>query len=262
MKLEFRKKWAQQQLTIVKESRTSARKWAEVDVTKGTYQFDATGAVARAGRYATKCIKMGGKWTTTNSMTEAMEFLEIQRSSVETFERSWSQFKQEMKVGKQAPVENADKGRSTQDRSVARSRSPRTSAAEAKAKPASKPKPDAKLQENLMMADKLKKFYHETTSLAHSLVARIESGDDTWSWANNDGNVGNLRLALSTLQDRLSDFDKEYLIAESKDLKTKYGAVHVTVNLENFLTLEPDMQVVSRGYKRVMSRHSAGSNVS
>lgn len=113
----------------------------------------------------------------------------------------------------------------------------------------------------LAKAQKIKRNYHEATSSARSLSSKIQSGDEAWAWANNNGNLGALTKALGGLQESLSDFDKEMLITEVKNIRQKYGQAHLIVDLEAFANLEAKVLLVSQGHKQLMARHTAGAGV-
>lgn len=278
-KLAFRKEWAEQRLQEAQESKTEKKSWRQMDANNGTYvcfaklvenqgyQYDPTGAVLRASRYAYKCVMMQGKFVSMNKMTETMEFLEVTRTHSEMFENCWTLYRTEYdaKVNVRDAELDDDGGDNNKNASASAASKPKVSAALTSA-PKSSPKakvaaPINKMQNAMAKANKLKKAYHEATSMAVSLVGRIESGDSSWSWAHNPGNVGVLRHALDRLANSLVDFDKEFLICDNKEMKLKFGQEHLLVHLEAFAKKEDAILEVSRKYKQVMARHAAGSSI-
>jgi hypothetical protein len=106
-KAEFRMEWAKRNLQQLRVSRVHSKSYMEVDKSKGTYMTypelvldfgfiaDQMAAEKAATNYATKCVKMGGKWLFVEPMSEAVHFLRIRREHSQIFSEKWGLYEKE-----------------------------------------------------------------------------------------------------------------------------------------------------------------------
>jgi len=102
---------------------------------------------------------------------------------------------------------------------------------------------------------KLKGFYHATTSAAMSLISTISvaKDEDKWAWANNDQNLGKLQKLRDTLTAKLSDDSHAILISELPVLKKTIGEAKLTVQMESFLKIEDDVNKLASAHQQLLN---------
>jgi hypothetical protein len=120
--------------------------------------------------------------------------------------------------------------------------------------------PDKKLGKALKSAYTLKATIQSTQSLASTLVSKIESGGD-WSCFNNAANVGALKDALVAMEASFSEFDKTLLVMSQKDIRGKFGAEHLHVQVERFMSLKEPVAIVDTICKRLQRGHKAMTSI-
>lgn len=243
-KKNFRAEWARRKLAEVEVSKTHLKSYQVVNEKHGEYLsfgaiavqygFAATphAAMESARKYCEKCINIGGKWIMYEEMGELLLFFFLQFRYHQTMAESWAMHEKE---SAQTSGSNKDPAKLEDNKQTAKPK-PK---AKAEHKPqAANPSPDAKapLPRLMTTAYKLKARYHKAENEAKMLKDLIGS-DKTWQWANCDMYQGELVSALSELCKHTDAFARTVLLAESKELKNKYGTEHLVVNLERFLTL-------------------------
>lgn len=258
----FRIEWAKDELKKIKVTKSHGKVSKTIDKNKGVYKpfaclvegqgfsFDPQGAIRRASRYTSKCLRLGPPFCSFNSMTDTLEFLEVKREHSEEFEEIWSTWRVEFSEGDKknnAALNDGADGIVTGEE------------AKPKVNPKQSPRPKSKLTELLSHAKNVKIKYQTVTSQAAALSETINSGAKEWRFAANDDNHGELLELQKALQSKLSSSLKTFLITETKDLAKRFGDEYLTTLLREFLDIEPDIDNLAKGHKKLMARYAAGT---
>ena len=111
----FRINWAKKALQKIRCEKKRGKMSRTIDANKGVYrpfaavvehqgyQFDPQGAVLRASRYASKCLRLGPPFCSFNQMTDTLEFLDVEREHREEFEQVWEQWQTQFTEKKRDP---------------------------------------------------------------------------------------------------------------------------------------------------------------
>ena len=104
----------------------------------------------------------------------------------------------------------------------------------------------------------LKKKYLEAVGASTSIIARITT-DEAWAWANNDKVLKPLKEATDKISlAQLSDFSQTLLTtADQASLKRDYSSERIIVEMEVFLKIESDVDLISKAVKRLSKMQSA-----
>ena len=267
----FRIDWAKDELKRIKVTKSHGKVSRTIDKNKGVYKpfaclvegqgynFDPKGAVRRASRYTSKCLRLGPPFCSINNMTDTLEFLEVKREHTEEFEEIWSTWREESSEGDKkiadAIKEEVATGTCSGDGAKPPSSKPKPS-------PKQTPKPKNKLTELLSQAKAVKNKYQTVTSQAAALSETINNGSKEWRWAANEDNHGELLELQKTLQSKLSPSLKTFLITETRDLTKRFGDEYLTTLLKDFLDIDGDIENLAKGHKKLMARYAAGTSAS
>ena len=101
-------------------------------------------------------------------------------------------------------------------------------------------------------AAKLKAYYVAEQSRAKQLVSTITAGT-RYAWANNAENLGLLKLRLEKMENEIDVFDRDVLLLEPKDLKIKYMAARLEVQMPGFLKKRTLVDKVKAAVDRILS---------
>lgn len=103
----FRMDWAKQKLTELTVSKSEAKTWRKVDISKGSYytleriaqEYGYTVCPARAIQsaraYCLKCLELKGKWLRFDGMSQQYMFLFLVQEAQETFEECWRMYSEQ-----------------------------------------------------------------------------------------------------------------------------------------------------------------------
>ena len=103
---DFRMDWLKRQYDTAVNKKRFTKSWTRVDKTKGQYRtfgalvVDLGGwkyepAVKGASVAVSKCIAMGEPWIRRHPQTDMMEYLVLKMEWEETYEKCWSEFREE-----------------------------------------------------------------------------------------------------------------------------------------------------------------------
>ena len=84
------------------------------------------------------------------------------------------------------------------------------------------------------MASKQKQEYLTVQASTTQLLCTIRE-DRAYKWADNPQNRGRLESLLADMQEKLSDWDKEYITNPASSLRKKYNDARVLTELNNFV---------------------------
>ncbi len=98
---EFQKKWAMAKFDKLRESKTYKEVHETTGQKKGVYRplgvivkkeggWNDPEAVKGSFLLAAKCVLMGSPWVEMNPFTERVEFLHMERSTIDTFKKHWA----------------------------------------------------------------------------------------------------------------------------------------------------------------------------
>ena len=224
------------------------------------YLVDPAGAFRRAERYVANACALGGQWLSWNPMTEEVEVFELRREHKEIMGDKWAVYSKEHATGEhdRRHADN-DKGdqQKTQRGRVA-TRKPNTDIEDKTKRSLGRPDKSPNAADSIRRAGDLEKLYLHATAWEACLVDTVESSQPTmpWHWAKNNENVGQLKLAQQTLQDKLSEDDKRLILTDFRELRNTISEQDFEMQVGNFLGLEPLVQKVIKQCKRLQSMHT------
>lgn len=255
-KQQFREEWLAKQWSQVQEKLEYKKQSMKRYTVKGTLVpfckiVEREGgpndpaAVRASMLYGSKALKLGPPWIGYNSMTERVEFLQIEKSQEDIFQEAWCIAKEGLKATPQNAAAAAAIATAPQEAEEAVGESPeKHTRPKEKAKaqageknkgepvkqdtPSKKPKVVAnqgELNKALTQAFRTKAKLASASSTLQAMLLKIPN-DASWQWANNQVNVQrgqDLMQEVMQLQEGL--FAAELMTSEStKDLKANYKA--------------------------------------
>ena len=221
---------------------------------------------------------MKGDWLGYDEMLEEPEYFHLKKGQETKFSEAWALFEIDMKKDT-ATEKDATESTEAAARQQVTAQDPQAEAGtkpeeeggtgppnrpKAKPKkrtagsPPAEPKPKvakSDMQTLKTTANKLKVFYHSVVGAAESVTVQIKAGEDFWSWATGDENVGRLEKLTSDLKGRISPMGHKILSTDIGKLKTELGADTTVVELRSFNTLEPHIEAVSAHLEALVEMH-------
>lgn len=249
-KAAFRTKWAKETYASYTKEKTYEQSYKTVDTSKGSYKtlggvvclfggWEWKPAVEGALRLASKCSRLGGQWSYLDYMSGLQFFLVMERQWEGIIEEKWGLFEKTYKQGKlQAGAtdvqenegdktnqeEEVEVDKTNQKEDVARQGPKGKSGAKGKAKAKGKasaykddksPLKDADVNKE---APRVKALLAKHRLAATTLMEKIGKNDD-FKWARTSENEGALSMAMKDLDDAMTDFDRDFLVMDAKELK-------------------------------------------
>ena len=107
---------------------------------------------------------------------------------------------------------------------------------------------------------KLNAEYCAEASRAQELVGAIETDRTSkWSWAQNAGNLGELKEALNSLQSIITPEFRHVLLGSTATLKKDIGKDLLPNAMQEFVsTLKPRVESLQRVCDNLLQRHKVG----
>ena len=224
--------------------------------------FIASKATRVAVTHAKKCMRLGGKWITWDTMGEVWEFFVYRKEYEEKFSESWGLFEEQRLELKGANSDSADKGA----KETPPAKKPRTSAPGGGGggggggcgggNPPDNDK-DNTLKNFATIckkANELKTKYHAEISAADTLMSNIETAD-AWNWAKHS----DLKVMLKNLVDstklKVDVFGSNFLCTDLKILKAKFSREHLSVNLQRFNNVEESLKKLASHRQKMIGMH-------
>lgn len=274
-KLRFRQEWAQAKLQEIVQVREKRTAYKSIDKKKGVYRpfsmiwkhqggKDDLGALEAAKNICERCVAMGGNWVRFNPLSRRAEFLDLEVSWQEEFERSWSLYErrsQASEVGEERSEGDATKDSEQRPRRKnAKTPDPQHDKGEQKDKkePAQRTRSD--LDKAWVEATAIKKQYATTMLAASSLQRRMQS-ESGWEWAMSERTK--LDTLIRDLEANLQEISNTFLTDEGKALRRLYkDRPHLLqTELENLRILSDPLKRVSVQSRMILVMQSARQSV-
>jgi hypothetical protein len=248
-KAEARRKWAEGQWKALEAKRVASQSWKHVDANKGFYapfavivreEGNDNAAVKAACHYVTTCERMGGVWKRFNKFTNRHEWLYMRKEVQETFEKAWHLYESAVRKGSSPEAPQAGGGGSVvvKGSKGKASGNGQDGQVDDVPSPSPAPKPKSKggktaLDVAFGTANMSKKTFQSTMSKAGLVIDNISKRDE-WMWARaaHKGRIEVLMNAITEVAS--SDFARQFLTMDPKDLKVMHKHSELQVNLETF----------------------------
>ena len=294
---EYRKEWAAKRLDEYEASKTKTHEWRQVDTKKGTYRsftwlVKAEG-VEKAKAYARKCTQLGGPWMELDVMWDHMTYLVLESGFKDTFAKAWGTYLKEKSVGSSASGSNNSEACDLIAKDAAQKRAsggeagggkgggdslPNGAAAKKKAKKgdpkkvepntgkgkdgegkADDPKKEIKAATIQSQLNKIKTACGQAQA-GYKNIVRLISSSKLWEWANNEANLGRIKLAGTLMEEAIqnSEFCSELLSMPVTDfLKGKYDNDTCVAQVAMLnQTIMPLIRKVQSEQARIVSMHT------
>ena len=245
-KADFRKRWVQKEWKIEEHRRQKTSSHSDVRHQKGIFEpldviIGKEGGSANpeniraAKNYALECLAVGKKYVRFNTWTKRLEFLYVKHGQDKLWQDKW-EITQTDTDGKDATksAEGAGGQESEEEEEEENPKKKRKIAAKAKGKGKEEPKrkkaelkgkvkvnkSKTALQVSLQKATKLRTEYHASMSNAQQLLDQVKTNP---KFELFKGISEKLATAVTSLKGSLSHFASDFLVMDSKDVKSKYG---------------------------------------
>ena len=279
-KAAFRSDWLRGVVKDITEKHIHTHSYKKVDRSKGTYRsignlieqygihYNRNKAIEAGYKYARSAAALGGQWVTYEPMAGVIEIFHLERSSMQLMEEAWAK-KREADMDLSADNKKALPATTPTPRAKAKAKiapkaSPKAKQRGQSAGAKSDDDPDATKTDGIVAAKaalKLKALIHNTKGNAREVLASIDSGDSSWSWARNNENRGVLVALTEELDAAISadDFFRAYLISELKDLRVKHSSQFLLVKQQAFLELQPILDKLRSQLQKLVRAHKSMS---
>ena len=273
VKRQIREAWGRKHFGTQLESMEREDVYSEVDTTKGEYLTFGSTVIAYGGWHWKpaingaqetweKIMKLGGKWLRKDTFSGLTFGLILKKEYTEILERKWKQFENmsEGKNDKRAPMQEVPAAEEEAGEAEASGQAKPKATAKGKAKGQAKPKAKAKpkaigageaeespgkgnkLKAMTSEAMKAKTLYSSTMEVANHLKNRIESNAVGYSWANNEQNLGQLKISMDNIVSKLTDAQKDWLTTSLADMKSNMTNEQLVKELQAFMNMSPAVQ--------------------
>ena len=219
-----------------------------------------------AGRHATKCLLMAGKWVRYNSMEERWEFLRMKSSCVETFTKAWSlhEIEATKKKGISVPKDNIEASAPTPSTSCP----PMTPSQKRMAATEDDQKVTPNSKKKLKKPSDLEKFLSSGTKLKIRLsnaqarfaaIIKSVKHDQSWAWAaKNEKMFLNDLIAASREAETYGSFVCDVMAYDMKVLRRKYADHELISGMKNMEEeLEPRISKLESEVDVILSMHAS-----
>lgn len=287
--------WAQLQFDNIQESKSFMASTIHADKDIGTFLpfgkvvieeggwGDATAIVA-AKKYCSKCLHMKGRWIRYNSMTERVEFLHLKKEVSDILSQTWSRYvqyhnkEQPPAMAVSSPSQAQGRGAPPNESTKAEPNSPATEpvkepsedtqkdptakdtpAKDTPAKPTRSTREKTALELKWAEIANIKREAMTYSALAQSIVAQISINSPSWSFANNEQNLGLLKDCFSEFTSRLGPSGQMIMTSTLQELKNTIGDDDKCMTaIQDFSKIREPLAVLKAAATRLRQRHQAG----
>ena len=93
------------------------------------------------------------------------------------------------------------------------------------------------------------------TSSVNTIIYNIQNKDKSWSWADNEQNMGSLRGCLEAVMAMLDSSDRDILVTDIAVLKAEVGPEAFLNKLGHFCQLCEPLNELAKKHKHIMAMH-------
>jgi hypothetical protein len=267
-KLLMKKNWATRRFAKMQSERTHSETFRTIDEEKGSYMtfgqivvalggWEWTPAIQGARNVVSQCIAMQGKWVSGHKQAQLPLYLFLQRQYSELHEQAWTLFQKEYNDATDVIADNIPQATGKATAKVKAKGQPKVGKAVTGADPAASPPSGGNgFKETLKEAQELKRAYAVNTAKAVELIQSI-NGDGTYAMFKTDVMLGALEKRLKTVTDGLSEFGRQFIIQDLKEIKKKFDINRIEFELKGFLTLKANVSKLEEKISEINRKHAA-----
>ncbi len=248
---QFRLQWLKQSYDTFQKEKVHTKAWRRVDATKGKYMsasqlvnddggWSDPAAVRGAYMLMLKCLAMGKPWTKRHPQTNRILYLKLSFEFEELFEESWTEYHRELKAGTIKDGGHARALKGAPETKPADDDEDEDAAKKAGKKSTTPRKDKPENVENTQFNQTWKQGIAVRKVLLNAITAAQEvnnqiDSSDSWDFARNPQNQGQLKSMMANLRSSMSNFHKAFMSEEPAVIRKAHTKEDIMVELRSLI---------------------------